>query len=168
MHLAFDLDGTLVDSYNAVLASYKAAGVVPPAGFWGKPWREWLDDETAHERKNVAFVSQGIHQTRALPLIRLFQNNDSLVLTGASPMAAKFMLSYYGLRPAELFCSLNQVGKIDVLKTFTPGIYFDDDEETCLRVQDETSWTVCWVSGPQSKIDDANAKRYAGVSSSRR
>ena len=37
----WDLDGTLLDSRDAVRRAYLEAGVVMPDDAWGKPWQVW-------------------------------------------------------------------------------------------------------------------------------
>jgi len=146
MLLAFDLDGTLVDSRDAVLKSYRAAGVEPPKDFWGKPWREWLADKKAHDHKNLEFGKIDTLKTvRRLRTMDLFQQDHSLVLTGASFEAARAVLAFYDLRPKSLFTELNVQAKVDTLKALEPGIYFDDDKAVCDAVKEGTRWTVMHV-----------------------
>jgi len=146
MLLAFDLDGTLVDSRDAVLKSYRAAGVEPPEDFWGKPWRAWLSDKRAHDRKNEEFRKPDtLKLVKRLKTMKLFCQDHSIVLTAASATAARVMLDYYDLRPAALFWELDAEGKVEVLNSHPSGIYFDDDKSICDMVKRRTSWTVMHV-----------------------
>ena len=44
MILVFDLDGVLIESFEAVRLAYAAAGADVGVG-WGKPWRDWCSPE---------------------------------------------------------------------------------------------------------------------------
>ena len=146
MLLAFDLDGTLVDTRDAVLKSYRAAGVEPPHDFWGKPWRAWLSDKQAHDRKNEEFRKPDtLKAVKRLKTMELFCQDHSLVLTAASAPAARVILAHYDLRPAALFWELDAEGKVEVLNSHPAGIYFDDDKSICDMVKRRTSWTVMHV-----------------------
>jgi hypothetical protein len=88
---AFDLDGTLVDTYDAVLAAYRSVGVEPPPGWWGKPWKQWLDSEAAHSAKNEVYPAH-LHMARPLPPLSLLKlhgraGDKVWILTGASLQA---------------------------------------------------------------------------------
>ena len=54
--IVFDLDGCLIDSGELIRQSYRDAGASPPAGFLTLGHHDWLADETAHARKNAAYL----------------------------------------------------------------------------------------------------------------
>lgn len=174
MLYAFDLDGTLVDTKDAVLRAYRAVGVEPPEDFFGRTWREWLTDEDKHEAKNLIYVKNVGRWTKRLGLMdvmhdlrkeKAFQHrsepqNMVYVLTGASHDAAKAVLnhhlSYPQLNHEQLHTGLRMEGKAAVLNdlqkkqtsehlSHSYGIYFDDDEETCNYIRENTKWTVLHV-----------------------
>ena len=83
MLYGFDLDGTLALTKPAVEQSYIRAGVMPPPGYWGKPWREWLDDELAHARKNAIYEEIANELILPLPFAKKCRDNqrNSIILT---------------------------------------------------------------------------------------
>lgn len=145
---AFDLDGTLADTKEAVLRSYRAAGVEPPPDFWGRPSKEWLQDNLAHRRKNELYKQLAPLLIKIMPAFEIAKQNEKncIVMTGASRSAAEVVLKSIGLKPVELHCGLTATEKVEILnKRQDPGIYYDDDLSTIVMVQEETSWETVLI-----------------------
>lgn len=171
----FDLDGTLVDSRDAVQAAYEEVGVQMPEHAWGLPWRMWLPElcggsvpraMEVHLLKNQVYL-QHPERLRELPLAalaRVIQGRLGLhiaVHTGASLIAAEFVLATLNIATqsqqpygAALRAQLNLNEKIGALSaisvTHERGIYFDDCQATCDAVGRHVSqlgidWKVCHV-----------------------
>jgi hypothetical protein len=147
MLYSFDLDGTLIDSREAVYASYVEVGVSPPADFFSRPWQEWLNDETLHNRKNVVYV-QKIPLIKPLPLMELYKDLRSrlhlpTIMTGASKVAAHAIANYFNLDHSLLYSELTVTAKINMMNRTRSGIMFEDQRESAERMKRETRWTVC-------------------------
>jgi phosphoglycolate phosphatase-like HAD superfamily hydrolase len=149
MLLAFDLDGTLADTRIAVREAYIRAGA--PAHLidanWGKPWAGWTDQET-HARKNAIYLRDTINLVKRLPPMNLFQNKTSIILTGASLVAAEAVCKKLGLRPRNIFPELTAEGKADILDDMFPGMFIDDDAECCAAVSRRGKWSVLHFKSP--------------------
>ena len=145
---AFDLDGTLADTYIAVLRSYQAAGVEPPSDFFGKPWRNWLQDDAAHRLKNELYLADYVRLVKPMPMAELFKQVGGVVLTGASAVAADAVLRELGLRPDGLHAGLTPEQKAALLTDLAPeGIYFDDSQraiEIMLPLKPR-GWELCCI-----------------------
>lgn len=148
MKYAFDLDGTLADTRDAVMAAYQEAGACPPPNFHLLTWKEWLKDEKIHNRKNQIYLSKYVKTIRPLPLANLFQHTGGTIITGAS-MSAAFAITQH-LFPGTLvnIChSLTMAGKVQVLKRISDrGIVFDDSLETINFIRVNTKWTAFHVA----------------------
>lgn len=130
----FDLDDTLVATQFAVLAAYKAAGVIMPDGAWGRPSKSWLQDTAKHARKNEMYPGMLKLFAKPLPMLdvacALAVDHDVRILTAASmaalvavreafPLIASLSVEDYG-------CTADE--KVAKLKSITEGgIYFDDN-----------------------------------------
>lgn len=172
MIAAFDMDGTLVDSREAVTAAYRDVGINLPRDAWGKPWQEWLPAmvgpgtlaETAeraqalHSAKNARYRNHG-HLLRPLPtldVLRYYAAHRArvVVLTGASVEAAIHVLAKLRVSDlvVQLNCGMTLNEKARTLKVLThtyggTGIYFDDDLNAAniLREDTDGQWTICHV-----------------------
>ena len=162
----FDMDGTLVDSRDAVRASYADVGITMPDDAWGKPWRHWLPQlcsrstelaQEVHQNKNEAYMRR-IGQVRPLPLARSLAllhgriGMRTAVVTGASHAAAHHILTKIigvAIEPEEhgvlLSTEQDLSGKAHAIAAFASvhdeGIYYDDDLRTC-EVIDQFLTTV--------------------------
>ena len=153
MLLAFDLDETLLDSRKAVYEAYHHVGVEMPLDAWGKPWRNWLDDEDAHDAKNYVYPEFLQKFGRPLPLRDLcVANPSSLILTGASKEGASRSLEFLGLDVLDnrFFHSLSRSKKIETLRKITwsqgKGLYFDDDKVTITLLNEANiGWSGIWT-----------------------
>lgn len=145
MQYAFDLDGTLADTREAVLTSYRAVGVEPPLDFYGKTWKEWLNDATLHHRKNAHYIAHGVKLVKPTKMVELMKLVDGFVITGASAAAAEAVLEHIGLPMAFVYPELTKEGKAQILNTYQPGIVFEDSLNVALYLRENTKWTVCHV-----------------------
>lgn len=140
----FDLDGTLLDTRQAVKEAYRAAGVEMPDECWGLPWREWLTMPNAaeiHKRKNVYYYKTVSIYAKRMPLFSIALQGQYPVITGASWVAVEHVLLMFGklnvcLREADFDA------KIQWLDERKPGTYVDDLPEARQRVKEATEWKV--------------------------
>ncbi len=144
MLYAFDLDGTLIDSREAVLESYRAVGVEPPPDFFMRSWHEWLSDSTLHDAKNRVYI-QKLSLIKPLPLIRLyFDLGQPSILTGASSVAVDMIAKAFGLKRRMIYPELTLVDKIKMMNNIKEGgIMFEDQLEAAQRMRSETKWVIC-------------------------
>lgn len=148
MIYAFDLDGTLVDSHDLILQSYRDVGVEPPSDFFGKSWHEWLTDDAKHEAKNRRYL-QLIPKLRTMPLFELFAtlvdktDSEVWVLTGASAAAYHAISNELVFGPTvRAQAEMTIDTKIGLMSKNGPGIMFEDDIRAAERMRKETKWTV--------------------------
>lgn len=152
MFLVFDLDGTIIDTKQAVYAAYASVGVQMPEDAWGKPWYEWLDDSDAHRRKAEVYHEFIPGYSRPLPLLDIALEEQVPIITGASSNAVASIKQHYGdLNVVRSGCSLEDKGAmLDNLQfevVFQYGhhkcIYVDDCERTRAYLQKErTTWEI--------------------------
>ena len=143
MLLAFDLDGTLLDTREAVHLAYVQAGVTPPVDWWGLPWQAWLTDAAAHERKNAIYEGLVHTHVRPLPLLHLANAHphDYYILTGCSARAYSALARHFALQPKDVFLSLTLERRVERLRQLgATGLYFDDHPTTARVVQQQTGW----------------------------
>lgn len=149
MLYAYDLDGTLAHTREAVLEAYRAAGVEPPPDFFGKPWREWLQDEEVHRLKNAYYAQFCTKHIKPTRLVDLYYRTGGIVITGASREAAEVVMTTIGINPEIVSCELSMVQKAEYLNNFTrltktePGIVFEDSINIANYLKEHTTWTVC-------------------------
>lgn len=156
MLLVFDLDDTLVDTFEAVCRSYTEAGATLPRNrseWWGRASSEWLSDRDVHERKKQIYPRY-MHLTRELPLADVLRTSGGIILTGASFTSAQTVLKHWGLDKSatHVYGGLTRDGKMEQLSRIAPnalsgGVYFDNDELTCEAAGREldSSWQVVTV-----------------------
>lgn len=163
MYYTFDLDGTLVDSKELVVASYKAIGVTPPKDFFGKSWKEWLkgnDTHTAeelHRAKNDYYIALIPRHLKPLPLLKLYKSlmrydtvgltYAPVIITGASLDATKAVLENLGLSNVayNVHTEMSVEDKIRWMIGRCPGIMFEDSIEAAEKMKRETRWTICYT-----------------------
>lgn len=147
MKYAYDLDGTLADTKEAVRSAYMDVGVTPPWDFYLLTWQEWLSNEELHAAKNAVYLRKYVKTVKPLPLANLFQHTGGTIITGAS-MSAAFAVTQH-LFPGTLVnvChSLNSDGKVAILNRIaTTGIVFDDSIDTIELIRRDTKWTAFHV-----------------------
>lgn len=143
----FDLDGTLVDSKEAVKQAYLRAGVTMPEWAWGRPWREWMTDPMAHALKAMYYPAALKEHGRKLPLYDYASKHGSPVITGASYVASQCVMELWG--PLAIYENgLTPTGKVKFLshnifpKLVGDKYYVDDDEEVRHLVAKHTRWQV--------------------------
>lgn len=165
----FDLDGTLVDSRDAVIASYKDVGIEMKPWHWGKPWRVWLEQACldagmpsgsaakVHEAKGRRYTHHR-ERVRTLPPRRLLENSTSDVLlciiSGASFEAIMGYLISWGLSSHVRIVrgSLTLEQRIETLESIRDltrnaegGEIYDDDVNNCHEMRkklDTDFWAI--------------------------
>jgi hypothetical protein len=151
MLYAYDLDGTLAYTREAVLTAYRAAGVEPPSDFFGKPWREWLQDEEIHRLKNAYYAQFCAKHIIPTKILDLYQRTGGMIITGASREAAEVVMTAIGINPEIVCCELSKTQKVEYLNDFVrltgtaPGIVFEDSPAIAKHLKEFTEWTVCLV-----------------------
>lgn len=147
MRYAYDLDGTLADTREAVLTAYRAVGVEPPADFFGLPWKAWLKDAELHAAKNRVYREIAPQYIRPTKLVELYRLTGGIIITGASENAARTVLSALDINSSpEMFCELDMFAKSRVLNEYGEhGIVFEDSPTICAYLKETTQWTVCRV-----------------------
>jgi len=138
-----DLDGTLVDSKLAVIEAYRAAGVEMPFYAWGRPWQEWLDDETVHTRKNRVYADMLRKYGEPLPLYRVAVQRGFPVITGASAAAVAVVTQTFGALNVALTGATLEDKALWLHDHAKTGLYVDDDPLTREYVRRYTGWTCC-------------------------
>lgn len=146
----FDLDGTLVDTREAVRQAYLAVGVVYPTGAWGIPWQEWTqlsgnDAERIHTAKNAAYPAALKKYAKRLPLLPYALYLDAPILTGASRGAVRTLEEWLGVKLNVVLTSATTSDKINWLNDHMSSnalthVYVDDDMKVCRQVEEGTSW----------------------------
>lgn len=129
---AFDLDGTLFDTFAATKAAYEEAGVENyTAMHFRRPAREWQHSPEIAERKRQLYP-KFMKLVKEGWAMEYFDPNTCIVLTGASEgtvntLRAHFNLVIncpfgYGLSPAAKARALSLLCRIQEDNT-----YYDDD-----------------------------------------
>lgn len=146
MQYAFDLDGTLAHTRDAVLAAYRAVGVEPPEDFFGKTWREWLHDPVKHHQKNEVYLKM-MNKVQPTSIVDLFEQVGGIIVTGASAAAAYAVLQRLDMarEPERVFTELNTKQKAECLNGRGFGIVFEDSPDVAKYLKENTSWTTCLV-----------------------
>ena len=152
MCYVFDLDGTLVDTRQAVVEAYRAIGVEMPEDAWGKPYREWLPQPKwqLHEQKAVVYPTTLARFGKKLGLYDFVKAKGYPVLTGASYSATLTIqrewgvlnIVGYGMRLEQKAYQLN--------KNFPHCTYVDDLESARAFIKE---YTTCHVISPQECLD---------------
>lgn len=153
--IVFDLDGTLIDTREAVREAYLAAGVEMPDAAWGKPWHEWLlQDRTTeeavkiHRKKNELYREALRHYGCILPCLSYALQLGAPIITGASITGVshvKAWLDENGYRGLNVALSgatydLKQMWLNTVHST--RGIYVDDDADARAKLRESTRWLI--------------------------
>jgi hypothetical protein len=142
----FDLDGTLIDTRDAVVEAYRRAGALMPRDAWGKPWWEWTDART-HDIKNLHYAYIYEVWVKPLPLLKTALRLNAPVITGASVAAVELAKKRFGPLNVQLTAAdvsqkilfLNELNREE--DGSRKGVYVDDDPRTREAVREETTWT---------------------------
>lgn len=147
MNLAFDLDGTLVDTRDANTAAYRAAGIEPHPDHWRIRWETWCTKEQ-HDAKQEHFPVMLRKYGRLLPASEILFRVGGQILTNASQRSVNAVTWVFPKLLGRI-ChnNLSHDLKVEMLKHTPPGIYFDDLEDVCTRIRKETGWQAVNVSG---------------------
>lgn len=141
----FDLDGTLVDTREAVRRAYEYAGVTMPADAWGRPWHEWLtgpDASRKHAVKNQVYMKTLGLFGRPLPLLQLVEEGGYPVITGASHIAVETIIIKWAPRLNVALRQATLEDKVRWLGRRVPGAYVDDDVRCRQIIEEKTRWQV--------------------------
>jgi len=152
---AFDLDGTLLDTKDAVRQAYVDAGVSPPLDFFGKPFVEWFKG-TEEEAKALRKAKAAAYRTRiyegmvtALPLLSLYRHlaatdRQPIILTGASYESVYLLAEKFRLQVGTILAGCGVKDKASFLNQYdTAGIMFEDNVESSKYLRAATGWTIC-------------------------
>lgn len=166
MKYVFDLDGTLIDSYDAVHHAYFKAGVVMPIDAFGKPWREWLpgvcesrglNAEEVHRIKNECYP-EFIHKVKRTPLFETLlhkQMDPIVILTGASGRAVDAAFHARILTPACVVRgrAMSREDKAQWLSVRLGGLQgaYVDDDPIARNIVAGTGWRVL---SPDEALDE--------------
>ena len=148
----FDLDGTLIDTREANLGAYRAAGVEPPEDFAVRPWQDWCDPVT-HNVKGALLPKFLANHGRVLPALKILEAFGGHILSNAS------VASYAAI--VAVFPSIGQYGATietkpcDKLlwllheqdKSGGAGVYVDDNSALVAEVRSRTRWQALDTSG---------------------
>lgn len=148
--IVFDLDGTLVDTREAVRLAYLEAGIVMPDHAWGLAWHEWLFDPAVHARKVEIYPRFVAELAVGLPLLQTALTHHVPVITGASRRAVQAVQIKFGpLNVVLAEASLRQ--KIEYLNWYGPsgGTYVDDNELARAEIERRTKWKT---ESPRSSL----------------
>jgi len=158
-NVVFDLDGTLVDTREAVRLAYAAAGATMPEWAWGRPWHQWLFDSKVHARKNELYPEYIQRYAQALPLLQVALDHDVPVITGASVEAVRAIRARFG----PISVVLNGAGlqqKIDYLNWRAGrGTYVDDDVHARAEIERRTRWEALSQQSYLQRVQTYGFKR---------
>ncbi len=151
--LVFDLDGVIVNTRLAVEAAYHTAGIKMPPDAWGRPWREWCDNDT-HRKKNLAYPTVLREHGHPGPLMWLIVKlrGEALVLTGASPDAVNIIRRTFDIDFKVLGYEQTREQKYEKLSALARNqqvVYFDDDRRVVNNINDtmHSNLTAILVKG---------------------
>lgn len=146
----FDLDGTLFDTKELVKEAYLRAGVRMPEDAWGLPVASWLPQMVGrnwkffHSEKTAHYIKllhsyPPVRSSAASAMIELVMSGvECFIVTGASPEAAKALLSGfqpYHYRLIGTQCDLEQkTMRVKNLGQGVQTVYVDDDEDACHHI----------------------------------
>lgn len=160
--IAFDVDGTLVDTRDLVTKAYADQGVTMPDEAWGQPWYSWLPNTVGslskaiqvHEAKNKSYLK--VLTDGDLPVLPATDLAKDLMaegavdvgfLTGASDDAVQAILTRLGIDTNLLWgSSMSYDDKLDwlIVNVWKRVIYIDDDARL---IQHINSIPWCYVRG---------------------
>ena len=147
----YDLDDTLFYTKDAVIESYRRAGVLMPEAMFGRPWQEWLptvlDDSLqsaaiVHARKNRIYLDMiDNNEIAVTPAHTLFRNSaNTVVITGASREPAAALLgANLDYRLALTQASWRDKAHYLATSSTICGVYVDDDEKLGRRIVHEAN-----------------------------
>lgn len=150
--IVFDLDETLADTKQLVLAAYGAAGVPNAEKYWGRSADEWLplvagaDASRVHELKDKLYAillndceTTDIELAPAKLARKLKADGYAIgVLTSASLLSTFMVLQKLDLWD-EVRCryAVPPIDKAEVLGDFgSSGVYIDNDSNTIASLHD--------------------------------
>lgn len=149
--IVFDLDGTLIDTREAVRQAYLAVGIVQPEEAWGRlPWQEWLPplcDSPEHARflhtkKNEHYEEMLARFAIPLPCWDIAASLKAPIITGASITAVHAVQTLFRRRLNVKANGVNRHGKAAWLSANGWGTYVDDCPDTRLYLQEVTTWKI--------------------------
>jgi len=142
----FDLDECLVSTRRANEEAYASLGVVSPEISKYQPARLWMSDPVVYEKKHSVFPVYLLKYGRLLPACN-FLVAGSTILTGTSERSVQTIRDLFPLfKDFTIIPGLGPEEKLTILRSETPGVYFDDWPEFVKRVREETEWQAVDVS----------------------
>jgi phosphoglycolate phosphatase-like HAD superfamily hydrolase len=180
--VAFDVDGTLVNTRGLVAEAYRAVGVNPPDHAWGLRWQDWLPAavggydkaQRVHTEKTQAYVKLVASRDltdRLLPAARVaravLDTKGCSVgcITAGTFTTARMILDRIDL-PVPLVGQVSLDVRVDALRgsldAFQRVIYVDDNVENVLRIQQALP-TVHTVHYVQQTYDELYAELYEEI-----
>lgn len=155
---AFDIDGVIADTRDAVKESYRIAGVTQPDDVWGISWKLWLpaltdEPEAVHTLKQEYYekilASGGVKRLPGADIAQALKAAGHTVafVTSASQRSARGALSAMGLPTASLMgWELSYVDRVRTLQFLSAvnkdAVYFTyvDDREEGARIAADAGW----------------------------
>mgnify|MGYP000959187926 CR=1 FL=1 len=151
--VVFDLDGTLVDTRDAVVTAYAEVGIHMPTQAWGRPWQDWLPGSASlngrsakdvHAAKNRVYPACLARLARPTPLLTYAAVKQSSVITGASKEAVEAIQQQFNVKLNVGGYNMTLNDKIywlnEAYQSAEDCIYIDDDESTREHVYYGTHW----------------------------
>lgn len=155
---AFDLDGTLLNTWDLNRQAYETVGIKIPESAHGLPWQEWLPDycngnveiaATLHRAKTQLYLRHLIEsdlvgmELPALEVAReLFADNPTRVkiLTAASILSTRRLMNRLGFDAIEYHAELQYDVRRRHLAAWSAHAsvtYVDDSPKTLMRLRED-------------------------------
>lgn len=162
---AFDVDGVLADTRNAVRLAYRAAGVEQPEEAWGISWKIWLPALVGDRAEEVHLLKQENYEVliedgavdplpgAAMAKALTEAGHHVHFVTSASQRSAQAVLASLGLdyswlRASELSPSERAKELIELRRYYTtspyhvvPDFTYVDDREEGATIAADAGWS---------------------------
>ena len=129
MNFVYDMDGTLIDTKEAVFRAYESANFNMTEELWNKPWQEIGISKEQHDEKCKIYPHFLKKYSKPLALYYLYQKIPGYILTGASLDACREIVKLYNIPHYMIKCNLTKEEKIQILQGlgYENCYYYDDD-----------------------------------------
>lgn len=142
-NIVFDLDGTLVDSKDALIAAYEFAGVKNPEPLLATAWPKWCTLEQ-HSIKNDVYPSMLKRYGKLLPLAKFASKGNWPVITFASRRGVDAVREVFDLELNVFRYGCGVSTKAECLKQLhhrgVPRMYVDDNAVQLKEIVAGTGW----------------------------